>query len=293
MVAPREQIDSVIATFAAATTANLMTPTRAGNCIELSAEVADELLITADLHGNRRNFQAIRRLAALDTHPRRHLVLQEVCHGGPTYPAGGCMSHGLLEEVAKLKVAYPDRVHFLLSNHELAELIDFPILKNKQMLNLLFRNGLQQLYGSAAEQVRAAAQQFIGSCPLAVRLPGGVFISHSLPEKSDTRAFDRTVLERDLEPQDLMEGGAAFRLVWGRDYRAENARAFARTVGAEVLVHGHEPCAEGSRVPNEWQVILDCCGEQARCLLLPVGPVLSHAEIVARIQPLYAPRDEA
>ena len=51
-------------------------------------------MVTGDLHGHRRNFNLIRRIAASDNIPERHLVLQEVCHGGPTYPQnGGCMSH--------------------------------------------------------------------------------------------------------------------------------------------------------------------------------------------------------
>jgi hypothetical protein len=56
------------------------------------------------------------RLADLDRNPRRHLIMQEVCHGGPTYPDGGCKSHRMLEDVARLKVRYPERFHFLLSN---------------------------------------------------------------------------------------------------------------------------------------------------------------------------------
>ncbi|RMF88719.1 MAG: hypothetical protein D6741_18745, partial [Planctomycetota bacterium] len=128
MVASFEYIEQVLQSLKAATEANLATPGRSGNVVELTPELADEVVVTGDLHGHRRNFNAIRRYAALDQHPKRHLVLQEVCHGGPTYPAnGGCMSHMMLEDVAKLKAQYPDRVHFILGNHELAEMIDYPI----------------------------------------------------------------------------------------------------------------------------------------------------------------------
>ena len=71
------------------------------------------------------------------------------------------MSHLLLEDVASLKNAFPDRFHFILSNHELAELTDFPIMKSGKMLNLTFREGLQQLYGDRAEQVRHAYLEFL------------------------------------------------------------------------------------------------------------------------------------
>ena len=287
MVATFQYIESVIETFQRATAANEQTPSRDGNVIVLGSDEADEVMITADLHGHRRNFNSIRKLADLEKHPRRHLILQEVCLGGPAYPEnGGCMSHAMLEDVARLKVAFPERVHFLMSNHELAELTDYPIVKSKKMLNLMFRLGLQQMYGPAAEKVRAAYVAFIRSCPLAVRLPGALFVCHSLPERADSRAFDRGVFERPLEQTDLLEMGAVFDLVWGRDYRPENARAFARQVGAKVLINGHEPCPEGFSAPNDVQVILDCCGEKACYLLLPTDGELTHAEVVQRIERL-------
>ena len=287
MVASIEYIEGVIDTFRKAARANEETSSREGNVIVLSSEVGDDVMITADLHGNRRNFNAIKRIADLEHHPRRHLILQEVCHGGPTYPTNnGDMSHGMLEDVAKLKVAYKDRVHFLLSNHELAELTDYPILKAKKMLNLMFRLGLQEMYGPATEKVREAYSEFLRSCPLAVRLPGGVFICHSLPEQVEMRGFDATIFKRQLEPLDLKEQGDVFRMVWGRDYRPDNARAFAKKVSASTLIHGHEPCPTGYQVPNDVQIILDCCGENASYLLVPLNRGLTHAELVAQIQKL-------
>lgn len=287
MVATFDYIEGVIGNFRRAAEANQQTPARDGNVVALTPDVADDVMITADLHGHRRNFNSIRKIADLERHPRRHLILQEVCHGGPTYPGnGGCMSHGMLEDVAKLKATFPDRVHFLLSNHELAELTDYPIIKNKKMLNLMFRLGLQEMYGAATEKVREAYNEFIRTCPLAVRLPGGVFVCHSLPERSDSRTFDRTIFDRPLEAADLLEHGDVFDLVWGRDYRIENARAFAKLVAAQVLIHGHEPCPEGYHVPNEMQIILDCCAEPGCYLTVPMNQELSHAQLVARIQRL-------
>ena len=287
MVASAQYTENVIAAFGEATEANWQTPGREGNVIVLTPALGDEVLVTGDLHGHRRNLNLIRNIAALERHPRRHLVLQEVCHGGPTYPrGGGCMSHALLEDVARLKVRYPERVHFLLGNHELAELTDYPIQKNKQMLNVLFRVGLQHMYGAAGERVREALMPFLRSCPLAVRLPQGVFISHSVPERVDRRKFDATIFTRRLEPADYAERTGVFQLVWGRDYRPENARAFAKLVGASVLINGHEPCSEGFSVPNDTQIIIDCCGDTACYVILPLGRPGTHAQIVAHIRKL-------
>lgn len=287
MAASNQYIDEIIATFAKATEANLHTPTRQGNVVVVTEESADEVMITGDLHGHRRNFNLIKKIAALDKHPQRHLVLQEVCHGGPLYMQNsGCMSHTLLEDVAMLKTKYPDRVHFILGNHELAELTDFPIQKNKQLLNLLFRLGLQQMYGQATEKIREAYLPFLQSCPLAVRLPSGVFISHSIPENCDTQEFDADVFNREIGYGEYFEQSAVFQLVWGRDHRQENAQAFAELIGARILINGHEPCIEGFSTPNDLQIILDCCGDNAKYLILPATEELTHAEILERVQKL-------
>lgn len=272
--------ESAIAAFRQATELNGATPARVGNVLQFTGENATDVLVSADLHGHRRNYDAILALAALDRHPKRHLILQEVCHGGPTYPGGGCQSHRMLEDVARLKARYPERVHFLLSNHELSELTEFPIMKARRMLNVMFRMGLKEAYGDQADAVRQAAIDFIASCPLAARIGQTVFVSHSCPERADGDCFDAEVLARPYAMRDLCEGGAAFKLVWGRDFRPQNAAAFAKAVNARCLIHGHEPCPMGYRIPNDKQIIIDCCGDQAYCALIPADRELSHAQVV-------------
>ena len=287
MVASLQYIEKVIACFTDAAEANLRTPSRSGNLIELTREAADEVMVTGDLHGHRRNFNLIRREAALGQNPRRHLIIQEVCHGGPTYPEnGGDMSHTVLEDVARLKLQFPGQVHFLLGNHELAEVADYPIQKNKQMLNLLFRLGLQQMFGPATDKVRSAMFPFLRSSPLAVRVAEGIFISHSIPEQCDQREFDRSIFTRELNDEDFLERGPLFELVWGRDYREENAQAFAEQVGARLLINGHEPCPQGYSTPNSVQLILDCCSGPGNYLVLPVGESFSHQQLVDQVRTL-------
>ena len=295
MVAPSEIAHRVVEMFRQAAEANLATPAREGNVVFLSAAQADDVMIAGDLHGHRLNFHRLRRIADMASHPRRHLVLQEVCHGGPTYPSHhGCMSHLLLEDMAALKVRYPERFHFLMSNHEMAEVNDHLIAKGGRMLNMQFRAGLLEMYGEEADQVRDALVAFLSTCPLAVRMENGVFICHSIPQFVDERGFDAEIFSRALAPEDLQPEGAAFCLVWGRDFRPENAEAFARQIGADVLIHGHEPSAEGFSIPNDRQIILDCTGSRAAYVILPTDEKLRHSDVVRRIQALHAPnRSEA
>ena len=287
MAASIDYIEQVIRTYEQAAAANRATPGRQGSLIELTADLGDEVMITADLHGHRPNFNAIRRIADLANHPGRHLVMQEVCHGGPSYPGtGGCMSHMMLEDVARLKAEFPERVHFLMSNHELAELTDYPIVKNSKMLNLMFRFGMQEMYGPALDRVRGAMLEFLRTVPLAIRVAPSTWISHTIPERVDQRKFDVSLFDRELTDEDWAEGSPVFSLVWGRDYRQQNADAFAKLVGAEVMIHGHEPCSEGFFAPNTRQVIIDCHAERACYIILPVGQPLTQHDVVERVQRL-------
>ena len=194
MVATEEIIEQTISAYQRAAAANRSTAGRQGNQVIIDAEAADEVMVTADLHGHRLNFERLLAIANLEHHPRRQLVMQEVCHGGPSYPgSSGCMSHLLLEDMAHLKIEFPGRFHFILGNHELAELIDFPITKSNRMLNLTFRCGMQEMYGRAAERVRDASLEFIQSCPLAVRMTNGAFICHSAPDRVAEEGYDVNV----------------------------------------------------------------------------------------------------
>jgi hypothetical protein len=268
------------ARFQLATKANLATRGRRGSIVHLGPEDADEVLVLGDLHGNRANFNRTMRFADLAAHPRRHLVLQEVVHGGPTYEGGGCMSHMLLEDVAKLKGQYPERVHFLLSNHELSECTQLSLSKGGVSQNQAFAVGLEIAYGPASERVAELYREFILSCPLGVRLKTGVFISHTLPDKPSSKTFDPKVLTRELTPADVQVGGSAHAMVWGREHHPEFVGKFAKLLKCSVLVHGHEPTPAGYQTPNEFQIVLDASGSECWCVVIPMDRVVTQKELV-------------
>lgn len=263
--------------------ANLQTRGRRGSVVHLGPEDASEVLVAGDLHGNRTNYNKILRAANLDAHPNRHLVLQEVVHGGPTYPNGGCMSHIMLEDVAALKVKYPDRFHFLVCNHELGQVLGTPLLKSGASQNQLFDSGLVHAYGPAAARIAECYAQFVLSCPLAVRLRTGVFISHSVPEKKEMKEFDPRVFARELERADFEPGGSAYRLVWGRDHDAEHIRQFATLVRSTALVNGHEPTPAGFQSPNPHQIIFDASGPECYLCVVPANRKVTAQDLAASL----------
>lgn len=289
MSCPRTVAEQTIETYRAAAAINLRTSLRKGNLVELPIAKESDVLAAADLHGDRLNFDRIVELADLEHHPLRHLILQEVCHGGPTYPGGhGCMSHLLLEDCAALIVKYEGQVHYLLSNHELAEVTDFAICKGNRMLNIGFRAGMSHLYGDAAEAVRSAMAEFLKSCPFGIRIGERVLMTHSLPERLDSSCdcFDWSIFDRPARPEELKPGGSVFRLVWGRDFRPANAAIFAKKMHAEVLINGHEPTTAGFDLPNPTQIVIDSCHENGCYALLPLDRPLSHSDVLARVHPL-------
>jgi hypothetical protein len=255
------------------------TPGRRGRVVDLQG--ATDVLVAGDLHGNLDNFRRLLPIADLARNPARHFVLQEAIHGPYRYPAGGDRSHQLLDLIAALKCQFPRQVHFLIGNHELAQVTDRRIAKDDVELNDLFTEGVRSAYGTRADEVYAVYRDLIGVAPLALRTVNRVFLSHSLPPASLLSAFDPSVLERDESTDaDCVPGGAVHALVWGRDTRPDTAAAFLQKMDADLLVTGHIPCDTGFDAPNERQLILDSLGRPAAYCLFPTDRPLTHPELL-------------
>jgi hypothetical protein len=260
------------------------TPGRRGRVIAVTG--ADDVLVAGDLHGHVGNFRRLLAVADLARHPRRHLVLQEVIHV-PSAAPGNDPSHQLVDLLGALACQYPDRVHFLIGNHELAQATDRPIWKGDASLNDLFWEGVWSAYGDRAAEVYAAYLELFAVTPLAVRTPNRIFLSHSLPPAKWLDTFDLAVLEQDAADEAaLLPGGSVYGLLWGRDTSAEHVAAFLRKVDADLLITGHIPCDKGFDVPNDRQVILDCMGSPACYCLLPTDRPLAHDELVRCVRTL-------
>jgi len=258
------------------------TPGRTGRVTTLTN--AREILIAGDLHGNVENFRLLLKRAALDATPERHLVLQEVIHGRFFYPNGGDKSHQLLDLTAALKCQYPERVHFLLGNHELAQWQDQLIGKADLDLNMLFKQGVATAYGERADQVYAAYLDLFAAADLAVRTTNRIFMSHSLPSGKRLEHFDPADIEREeLRPDDVALGGSVHALVWGRDTRLETVAEFLKKVDADLLITGHIPCEKGYDTPSERQLILDSLGTPACYCLFPTDRPLTMSDLLGYV----------
>ena len=269
-----------------AATASLSDAYRTGSLIQLPA--SGEVLVAGDLHGNLTNYEKIVEAADLTRHVDRHLVLHELVHDSQLRESDRCGSFELVERAAALKVEFPDRVHLLLGNHELAELIGIPVLTEGRMLNAFFALGLQNAYGGRQDDVRKGFKEFVRSWPIAAKTLTGVFISHSSPEMANINGMDLSFFLRPLHDEEYRKKRGVYNLLWGRDYDQQTADTFAASVGAEVLVVGHQPCPEGFRVPNSRHIILDSMHDRGCYLLLPLDKDLSQQDIVGRITHINA-----
>ena len=100
---------------------------RRGNCLHFQAGL--EIVYVGDIHGHRQNLAKVIRWADLGFSAERRLVLQEIIHGGPADPAGNDRSFEVLLRAARLKIAYPQQVFFLMGNHDLAQFAGGEIAK--------------------------------------------------------------------------------------------------------------------------------------------------------------------
>ncbi|NQU76776.1 MAG: metallophosphoesterase, partial [Planctomycetes bacterium] len=183
----------VIDLFGRAARQSLEDPYRKGSCCHLPAK--GRLLMTGDLHDHLLNYQRIVKLADLGADKDNLLILHEVIHGEHKID-GRDHSIRMLTRVAALATQYPDQVHVMLGNHELAQLTGADILKGGHSSVSMYDQGLEFIFDEDSDVVRQAMQQFIRSMLLAVRCPNGVFCSHSLPSPYALDAFDPGIIDR-------------------------------------------------------------------------------------------------
>src|SRR5213596_1762088 len=119
--------DQVIETFSAAADENKLTAMRKEQVVHLPNE--GEVWMTGDIHDHRRNFEKLLKASDLGNNPQRHLILHELIHGDHYDPKGAEDSWQTLYKAAELKCDYPNQVHFLLANHDLAQIHGEGIMK--------------------------------------------------------------------------------------------------------------------------------------------------------------------
>ncbi len=215
-----------------------------------------QLVMTGDLHGHRRNFEKLKRYCDLGKYGARHVILHELVHEEVVSIGGRDTSHLVLLDAARWKCEFPDQIHFLQSNHELAQLNGHEITKNGRVVTAAFDQSVAEHYCDRTGRVTEAISKFIRSYPLGGRTANRVFLSHSLPSPVDLPLFDPNVFSREPTNEDLNDRGSAHMLVWGRYQTKAELEALSDLLDADFFICGHQPQEMGYDVLHERMVIL-------------------------------------
>ena len=276
--------DRAVETFEAAKEENVLESGRAGQVITLPDH--GEVIMTGDLHDHRTNWRKLVAFADLGENPDRHLILHELIHGDHFDENGAEDSWKMLYEACELKLDFPEQVHFLMANHDLAQIHGEGIMKAGLSVCEAFNEGVKRDFDTGGTMVQVAITEFLLSLPLAIRAPNGLFFSHSLPKQDEIESFDYSVFERQpLQGADYRrKEGPVYQLIWGRGVTPEGVGAFAERMDAKMIVTGHQPQESGFKVNGDKHLILASDHTQGVFLPLDLGEPYDMPDLVSRLR---------
>jgi hypothetical protein len=247
--------DAVIEAFSSASDENKSSAMRAGQVVTLPEQ--GEVWMTGDIHDHRTNFRKLIATADLSNNPQRHLVLHELIHGDHFDADGAEDSWRMLFQAAELKCEHPNQVHFLLANHDLAQIHGEGIMKSGLSVCEAFYKGLKRDMPRDYHKINVALTEFLLSLPLAIRAHNGLFFCHSIPNDDNLQNFDYTIFDRELTAADYKRRtGPVYQLIWGRKTTPSGATQFSQHVHAKLLVTGHQPQEMGYAINGERHLII-------------------------------------
>ena len=256
------------------------------------------LIATGDLHDNPLHLKRLVHEFA-ERHKEdspSHLTLHEIVHP-PRLINGMDFSFRALTRVAAMKKEWPERIHVLLGNHELAQATGAEIIKDGIKPVAAFMAGLEHAYSDKADRVMQAVREFVFALPVALLAecdgpdgtPGGrhILCSHSLPTPGAMGKFDTTILHRELVPDDyLPRTGSAYMIVWGRGYDAELLEDLVERWGVNLFILGHEKADSGVRFVPPNALVLASDHEHGVFLPVDLRNPPKAGEAVGMVVPL-------
>jgi hypothetical protein len=275
---------SIIELLSSGTQANASDMYRHGNLVQLPE--SGSLVISGDLHGHSRNLERIIRFANLDEHPDRHVILQEIIHGGEKDGHGGCLSFETLFDAVRYKLAYPDQVHILMGNHDTAFVTDSEIMKDGREMNFAMLSALRRRYSESVDKIELGIRRLLFSEPLALRCANRLWVSHSLPDNRSIDKFQPEVFERPLRLDDIVRGNNAYSLLWGRSQSQQTVDRMAELVGANLFVTGHQPQETGWKLLHKNMLVVASDHNHGVLLPIQLDKTYTGEELAGMVVPL-------
>jgi hypothetical protein len=281
---PSFNADQVVETFGAAGDENKLSPLRAHQVVMLPE--TGEVWMTGDLHDHRTNFKKLVEASDLSRNPQRHLVLHELIHGDHFDTSGAEDSWNMLYQAAELKCTFPNQVHFLLANHDLAQIHGEGIMKAGLSVCEAFNSGVKRDFADRATLVTVAITEFLLTLPLAIRCPAnGLFFCHSLPTDDQIKSFDFSVFDRELTAADYRRRtGPVYQLIWGRNVTPAGVETFAQKVDAKLIITGHQPQDTGYAINGDRHLIIASDHNQGVFIPLDLGQPYDMNGVLKRMK---------
>ena len=180
-------------------------------------------------------------------------------------------------------------MHFLLANHDLAQIHGEGVMKSGLSVCEAFTAGLKRDFGSVYQRVNVAITEFLLSLPLAIRAPNGLFFCHSLPTDPQIAGYDFTVFDRALTGADYKRRtGPVYQLIWGRGVTPTGVDQFLEKVGASMIITGHQPQETGFATNGEKHLIIASDHNQGVFLPLDLAVQYTMEDVIDRVQKFVA-----
>ncbi len=274
----------IIAAFERGARENRRDSFRTGNLVHLTPP--GSVFMTGDLHGNELNFDRLCRAAQLARHPRRHLILHEILHNTMNQSVDQCDSYLLLARAAQLKTNFPHQVHFLLSNHEMAQLTGDEILKNGQPMVRAVNTSISVEFAEKSTLVQQAMYDFILSMPVAIRTANRIWMSHSLPSDRHIRSFESDIFDQELTLEDIKHNSSLHALTWDRRQSPDGLDMLQEKWDVDHFIVGHQPQATGYCLLHDRLIILASDHPHGCYLPFELGKKYNKEELFDLIKPL-------
>lgn len=275
---------SVTSILNAGTRLNQGDALRNGNVISFPG--AGDLIVAGDLHNHQRNFERIQSVANLQKNPQRHVILQEIVHGGALNQEGGDWSLEMLLEAISWAEKFPGQVHFLLANHDLAQVQGQPIMKDGYDLTDRFTRYFKQRAGGDWPAASTAFKNFFMTMPIAAVTFSGILLTHSLPAPKEMATFDKTILRRELLEADYARNGSVYQLIWGRSQTPEMLAALSKAWWSDIFICGHQAQDTGYGIIGGKMLILDSSHNHGVYLKIDLARPYTMEDLVASVKPL-------
>jgi hypothetical protein len=263
-----------------------------------SGDPAATLIATGDLHDNPLHLYRLAKAASMideagaaNPNPSqvKHLTLHELIHSDRLINDMD-FSFRVLARVAMLKAAFPERVHVLLANHEIAQATNGRVVKEGIDCVKAFNEAIDASFGAEAGKVHIGVKAFIGSMALACRVRtthGDILCSHSLPAAELMDRVDMHVLERPLKEDDWHARiGTAHLMTWGRNLTRKHLLHLADLWKVRLFILGHEKAEDGAFIIDPNTIVLNSDHDKGVYLPIDLSRAQTPDELIQQAVPL-------